>query len=99
MEQKNTIYNLICVSSHKGKSSEFGHYTASCFDDDNKYYNFDDTKFISKYTMVNSKSKENNEVNEDSIYCDSIFSDDFKNYILMDDKTFCIVECFIYILL
>ena len=47
----------------------------------------DDTKFISKYTMVNSKSKENNEVNEDSIYCDSIFSDDFKNYILMDDKT------------
>ena len=39
----NTIYELICVSSHRGTSSSSGHYTACCKTDNNKYYYFSDT--------------------------------------------------------
>ena len=46
----------------------------------------DDMKFQDKYTMVNFDSKENNGIKDDSIYYDSIISDDCKNYLLMDDK-------------
>ena len=38
-----TIYELICVSSHRGTSSSSGHYTACCKTDNNKYYYFSDT--------------------------------------------------------
>ena len=41
--QFNSLYKLICVSTHKGESSSIGHYTACCLADNNKYYYFSDT--------------------------------------------------------
>ena len=38
-----TLYELICISSHRGKSSSSGHYTSCCKTDNNKYYYFSDT--------------------------------------------------------
>ena len=38
----NSLYKLICVSTHKGESSSSGHYTACCLADNNKYYYFSD---------------------------------------------------------
>ena len=44
--KKNCKYELICVSSHRGASSESGHYTACCKTDNNKYYYFSDSYVI-----------------------------------------------------
>ena len=38
-----SLYKIICVSTHKGKSSSSGQYTACCLADNNKYYCFSDT--------------------------------------------------------
>ena len=40
---KNTLYKLICISTHKGDSSEYGHYIAYCLNDNGKYYLFNDS--------------------------------------------------------
>ena len=37
-----SLYKLICISTHEGKSSSTGHYTARCLTDNNKYYYFSD---------------------------------------------------------
>ena len=37
------LYKLICISSHSGRSSSSGQYTACCLTDNNKYYYFSDT--------------------------------------------------------
>ena len=50
------LYKLICISTHEGKSSSSGHYTARCLTDNNKYYYFSDTYV--------------EEINEDELYED-----------------------------
>ena len=40
-----SLYKLICISTHEGKSSPTGHYTARCLTENNKYYYFSDTYF------------------------------------------------------
>ena len=41
----NTLYQLICISSHFGESSSNGHYTATCLTgNDNNYFCFNDKK-------------------------------------------------------
>ena len=51
----NTFYKLICISKHSGESSENGHYTAYCLNDNGKYYHFNDS-YVEKVT------------NEDELY-------------------------------
>ena len=52
-----SLYKLICVSTHKGKSSSSGQYTACCLADNNKYYYFND-----KYVQ---EIDENNIINDE----------------------------------
>ena len=78
----NTFYKLICISKHSGESSENGHYTAYCLNDNGKYYHFNDS-YVEKVTnedelykggayllfykkVDNDNSKLKEEINEES---------------------------------
>ena len=52
-----SLYKLICVSTHKGKSSSSGQYTACCLADNNKYYYFNDTyvQEIDENNIINNE--------------------------------------------
>ena len=76
----NTIYELICVSSHRGTSSASGHYTACCKTDNNKYYYFSDTyvreineknliqdePYLLFYKQTENNEKDINKINEEN---------------------------------